>query len=162
MIKKICTFASMNLKKGINLKKDGMKKLLSLFVTLLTIFAPSNKVWAETNIPGLTYNEEGQYYEIPDAAALNTLSAFVNNGNTCEGLTFKQTNAITLTEDFVPIGEHKSPSFCMFSGTYDGNNQTICGLSVNGDYPTAGLFGYLFKATGKERTPCQSSHSQHE
>lgn len=149
MIKKICTFAPMNLKKGINLKKDGMKKLLSLFVTLLTIFAPSNKVWAETNIPGLTYNEEGQFYEIPDAAALNTLSSFVNAGNTCEGLTFKQTNAITLTEDFVPIGEHKSPGFCMFSGTYDGDNQTISGLSVNGDYPIAGLFGYLFKATVK-------------
>ncbi len=106
-------------------------------------------LYAQWNIPGLTYNAEGNYFEIPDATALNTLTAFVNAGHNCEGVTFKQTGPITLTDDFTPIGEHKSPGYYMFSGTYDGNNQTISGLNVNGDYSYAGLFGYLYKATVK-------------
>ena len=107
-------------------------------------------LYAQWNIPGLTYNATGNYFEIPDATALNTLAAFVNAGHSCEGVTFKQTNPITLTGNFTPIGEHKSPGYYMFSGTYDGNNQTISGLNVNGDYSYAGLFGYLYKATVKK------------
>ena len=107
--------------------------------------------WTEEKISGLTYNATGGYYEIPDEAALNILATYVNNGHNCEGMTFMQTNPITLTANFAPIGQKNSHDAWKytFSGTYDGNNQTISGLSVSGNYPYAGLFGYIYKATVK-------------
>ena len=120
-----------------------------LSMTLIAVMVTTVTLYAQGDIPGLTYNAEGEYYEIPDAAALNTLSAFVNAGHNCAGMAFKQTKPITLTGDFTPIGEHQSGSLYVFSGTYDGNSQTISGLNVSGNYPCAGLFGYLYKATVK-------------
>ena len=52
---------------------------------------------AQETISGLTYNTEGGYYEIPDAAALNALADYVNAGNDASWKTFKQTANITFS-----------------------------------------------------------------
>ena len=82
-------------------------------------------------------------YEIANADDLRHLATAVNQdhqgGN---GLTFRQTDDITLTGAFTPIGYYnESSDKQFFYGTYDGGEHTITGLSVSGDYYYAGLFG---------------------
>ena len=82
-------------------------------------------------------------YEIANADDLRHLATAVNQdhqgGN---GLTFRQTDNITLTGAFTPIGYYnESSDKQFFYGTYDGGEHTITGLSVSGDYYYAGLFG---------------------
>jgi hypothetical protein len=97
-------------------------------------------------ISGITYNEAGGYYEIPDAAALNTLAAYVNAGHPCIGHVFKLTNDIsydeTIDNNYTPIGKSGS----LFDGILDGDNHTISGvrMSVSGTkYNGVGLVGSL-------------------
>ncbi len=98
-------------------------------------------------INGLNYVRGGYYYEIPDAAALNTLSSYVRAGNNCKYLTFKQTADIsfdkTKDNNFIPIG--KDEVGCKFSGTFDGDSKKITGINISviGDDSGTGLFGYL-------------------
>lgn len=93
---------------------------------------------------------------ISTAEELRLFSAYVNAGNTCEGLTFVLTQDIDLsgTGDFDPIGweliyEKSSANYYYhpFSGTLDGAGYTIRGLSVNRVMCNAGLFGYTKNAT---------------
>jgi len=56
-------------------------------------------------------------------------------GGASSGQTFRQTADITLDGSFSPIGG--------FSGTYDGGDKTISGLTISGDHQSAGLFGYV-------------------
>lgn len=84
-------------------------------------------------------------YEIANADDLRHLATAVNQdhqgGN---GLTFRQTDNITLTGAFTPIGYYnRSSDKQFFYGTYDGGEHTITGLSVSGDYLYAGLFGLV-------------------
>ena len=80
-------------------------------------------------------------YEIANADDLRHLATAVNQdhqgGN---GLTFRQTDDITLTGAFTPIGFCTDWDKQFFYGTYDGGEYTITGLSVSGDYYYAGLF----------------------
>ena len=47
---------------------------------------------------------------------------------------------ITLTEPWTPVGtDYQNP----YTGTFDGNNHTIRGLTVTGSNEYAGLFGYI-------------------
>ena len=49
---------------------------------------------------------------------------------------------ITLTEPWTPVGtDYQNP----YTGTFDGNNHTIRGLTVTGSNEYAGLFGYIGK-----------------
>ena len=66
-------------------------------IAIVSLLAFGQGAWAhEPTIEGLTYNLG--YYEIPDASALNALATYVNEGNTCEGLTFKVTGNITFSQ----------------------------------------------------------------
>lgn len=98
-----------------------------MVVSLFTI-VPFTAGAADT-INGLTYNEEGDYYEIDSADALSALAAYVNAGNYCSGKTFMQTADITLSGTFTPIGSCGNKA--SFSGTFDGDNHTITGLNVS-------------------------------
>ncbi|MBR4152436.1 MAG: hypothetical protein IKT98_05700, partial [Selenomonadaceae bacterium] len=97
-------------------------------------------------ISGLTYNAaDGGYYEISSIDDLQTLATYVNAGNKCEGLTFKVTATIDLSEitNFTPIGNFSN----RFKGTFDGQGNTISGLTIsgltsNGDWEV-GLFDYV-------------------
>ena len=60
-------------------------------------------------------------YGIATQQQLYGLSAYVSAGNTCQGLTFRQTADITCDNTFTPIGSvsHR------FKGTYDGQNYVV-------------------------------------
>ena len=60
---------------------------------------------------------------------------------------YKLTDNITLTEEWVPIGD----AYYKFDGSVDGDGHTIYGLKVNGK-SYAGLFGYVSDGTIKNLT----------
>ena len=76
---------------------------------------------------------------IANASDLIQLATNVNSGTDYSGKYFKQTNPITLTSAWMPIGTSAHP----FKGHYDGGNNAISGLTVTGNYQYAGLFGYI-------------------
>ena len=77
-------------------------------------------------------------YRISREAGLRYLQSQVAAGNTYEGYFFKVDTDIALTGTWTPIGSTTTP----FAGTFDGGNKTISGLSIQGNVPYAGLFGY--------------------
>ncbi|MBR6423434.1 MAG: InlB B-repeat-containing protein [Bacteroidales bacterium] len=91
-------------------------------------------------------------YEIADKQDLAHLAAFVNHvGNACSGLTFKQTADIVCDDTYTPIGcrvYNGNQVDRPFSGTYDGQEHTISGITVsrtgNHEYTDSylGVFGY--------------------
>ncbi|MDR0790733.1 MAG: T9SS type A sorting domain-containing protein [Bacteroidales bacterium] len=87
----------------------------------------------------------GDPYVIADTADLNTLADAVNGGTSYAGIYFKvmagETKKITLSGDFTPIGGGNPPK--IFSGIFDGNNDTIDNLRIAGNTPNIGLFGYI-------------------
>ena len=84
-------------------------------------------------------------YQIASASDLATLRDNVNNGNNYENTYFVQTAPITLTGTWTPIGDNSH----RFKGHYNGGSHAISGLSVNGSYSDAGLFGYVHLGTVK-------------
>ncbi|MBR4153333.1 MAG: hypothetical protein IKT98_10295, partial [Selenomonadaceae bacterium] len=93
-------------------------------------------------IDGLTFNSEGDYYEIGTTDALNALATYVNGGHDCAGLTFKQTADIDLTgKDFTAISD--------FKGTFDGDGKLITTSSAifSGDTGTISG-GYYYGTSG--------------
>ncbi len=74
-------------------------------------------------------------YEVSGAAELNLLRSFLGAGHS--GVHFLQTADIALSGNWTPIGDASNPFF----GKYNGGGHLISGLSVNGSYNYAGLFG---------------------
>ena len=95
---------------------------------------------------GVTTEGGTAAYAIATADDLRNLAAAVNAGNSGSGKTFRQTADIDLSSggNFKPIGTGGSK---YFSGTYDGGGKNISGLTVNGSYKTAGLFGCVSSGT---------------
>ena len=91
-------------------------------------------------------------YKITNADDLKDLAIYVNGtgiysnditettAHDCSGVYFQQTNPITLTGDWTPIGNNSHT----FKGKYNGDNKTISGLTVSGNYTSAGLFGNTY------------------
>lgn len=133
-----------------------MQKLYQITMKLLLcllIVCSASLAWAQdSNIGAITWNSEGNYYEIGSEAALKDLAVYVNTGtystsevNTtghdCSGLTFKLTGNIDLESPHIVIGDSYDH---FFKGTFDGNNFTISNLTIDG--PTSfyqGMFGYI-------------------
>ena len=108
----------------------------------------------QPRLSDFTQLEDGSY-EIATRQNLGMLSKFVNNGNNCQDLTFRQTADITYIyttgwndgtpeNNFTPIGGYGYS----FRGTFDGQGYTISGIRVfnegTGDASSnLGLFGYL-------------------
>ena len=95
---------------------------------------------------GVTTEGGTAAYKIATADDLRNLAAAVSAGNSGSGKTFRQTADIDLSSggNFTPIGTGGSKCF---SGTYDGGGKNISGLTVNGSYKTAGLFGCVSSGT---------------
>lgn len=95
---------------------------------------------------GVTTEGGTAAYKIATADDLRNLAAAVSAGNSGSGKTFRQTADIDLSSggNFTPIGTGGST---IFSGTYDGGGKNISGLTVNGSYRTAGLFGCVSSGT---------------
>lgn len=99
-------------------------------------------------------------YEIATKQDLDNLSKYVNNGNNCQGVTFRQTAAIDLGaqdvwndptsgsgDTFSSIGGYGNS----FQGTYDGGGYTISGIRIlkkgtSNTGSSQGLFGFLGSA----------------
>lgn len=99
--------------------------------------------------PSLT--QENGAYLITSAADLQTLAAYVNEGNNCKGLTLKLTQDLDLSgvTDWTPIGTSKDNSF---KGTFDGDGKTIRNLTVDTNADKLGLFSYIYKGTVQNLT----------
>lgn len=85
-------------------------------------------------------------YEIMNEASLTWFANEVNaNGNNFSGKTVALIDDVTLTEAWEPVGQTGATQF---HGTFDGQNKTIKGLTINasesysGNYAT-GLFGWV-------------------
>ena len=119
-----------------------------------------------TELPSASPVSDGAPYPFPgsgtaddpfclsSAADLRTLSARVNGGEDCEGLSFLLVCDVDLGgAAFSPIGACYAPNPAAalpFAGHFDGGGHTVTGLRVSvtggGDFGTtlcAGLFGYV-------------------
>ena len=128
-------------------------RTFSAHVTGRQIFAKLEVTYGDAPGIGVFEADGVNTYNINDITDLRRLGEYVNNGgNSCSGLTFRQTkniiyspsdawNLASSTEDnYTAIGtfDHK------FQGTYDGQNHTISGIrsyTVSG--ADRGLFGYI-------------------
>ncbi len=123
--------------KQIHLARAAMLLLVALLTT--------GSAWADNvEISGLTYNADG-YYEIRDAQDFEELATYVNAGNNCGGLTFKMMNDVTFGDgtgtgaaNHTPIGTN-----IYFKGTFDGQEHTISGVTLNVDLPPSGTLSYV-------------------
>ena len=77
-------------------------------------------------------------YTVTTSEQLMDWAEEVRNGNRSLDCTLAAD--ITLTEPWTPVGtDYQNP----YTGTFDGNNHTIRGLTVTGSNEYAGLFGYI-------------------
>ncbi|MED9801041.1 MAG: GLUG motif-containing protein [Prevotella sp.] len=91
---------------------------------------------------GFTIDKEGNY-NVTTAEGLKNVAELVNGGKTDINITLDKN--INLTgKEWTPIGRGSSP----YTGTFDGGNHTISGLTVTGSEEYAGLFGYIGKDGG--------------
>ncbi|MDY4043327.1 MAG: GLUG motif-containing protein, partial [Marinifilaceae bacterium] len=85
------------------------------------------------------YTDDGQgNYTVTSAEGLKNIAKLVNEeGQTDIDITL--TGNITLTGDWTPIGDNNN----QYTGTFDGGDHTITGLTVTTSDQYAGLFGYI-------------------
>ena len=123
--------------------KKRIFSLLCVLAVVLVFAMTAQTAQAQDEINGLTYNTEGDYYEIGSAAALTAFANYSNESDT-NARTFKMTADIDLSEvNWTPIGKLSMP----FAGTFCGNGYKITGLHINTDQDNAGLFGVVDGAT---------------
>ncbi len=126
-------------------RKKNKRRFSNYFLFLLVFTWHINNVTAQWNGAG----SENDPWRITDKKDLIALRDAVNNGNSMFNFAdkfFKLTADIDLNgEDWIPIGTvvWASPDSKAFSGSFDGDGHSIRGISVNGDYLSAGLFGYI-------------------
>ena len=129
-----------------------MKKILSI-LTILFICG-----WTNVKAVGWTGSGTvGDPYQITTDANLALLATNVNAGTTYSGVYFKLMNDISLSgyANWTPIGSVTtlSPTFSgtPFSGNFNGNSQTISGMTISITAATTqggfGIFGCV-SATG--------------
>ena len=92
------------------------------------------------------YTDDGNgNYTVTTADGLKAVADIANSGSLDINITLDKD--ITLTGEWTPIG---SDNWHQYTGTFDGGNHTISGLTVTGSNENAGLFGYIDKVgTGR-------------
>ena len=99
-----------------------------------------------SDAPGLSVFQSAgtNTYKISNQYDLRHLADYVNNGgNNCQGLTFLQTKNITCDNTYIPIAHRTSiTDETSFNGTYDGQGNTVSGITANYSGNYVGLFGY--------------------
>ena len=88
--------------------------------------------------PDKGYTVDGNTYSVSNAHGLKAVAELVNNGETDIDITL--TSNIDLTGEWTPIGTALNNSY---TGTFNGDNHTITGLTVTTSDQYAGLFGYI-------------------
>ena len=109
-------------------------------------------------VEGVGLDKDGNYV-ITAAAGMNWFANEVDNGDSFEGKTIKLDTDIILPKDinWNPIGDNRTDA--VFSGTFDGQNHTIYGAHISGDFcfdgsvygskEGWGLFSALYRANVK-------------
>ena len=92
--------------------------------------------------PGYTDDGNGNY-TVTSAEGLKNIAELVNGGKTDINITLDKNIDLT-GKEWTPIGTSSSS----YTGTFDGGNHTISGLTVTGSDEYAGLFGYIGKDGG--------------
>lgn len=88
--------------------------------------------------PGYTVSEDGKTYTVYTDEGLRNVAELVNEEWKLD-INITLTGDIDLTGiDWTPIGKGYNHQY---TGTFDGGNYTITGLTVTGSYKYAGLFG---------------------
>ena len=88
--------------------------------------------------PGYTVSEDGRTYNVYTDEGLRNVAKLVNEeGKTDINITLD--TDLTLTGEWTPIGTESQP----YTGTFDGNNYTITGLTVNQTRNYVGLIGCI-------------------
>ena len=87
--------------------------------------------------PGYTVSEDGKTYTVYTADGLLAWNKAVQNDLT---LNCTLTADLTLTGEWTPIGTDYNNAY---TGTFDGGDHTITGLTVTGSNEYAGLFGRI-------------------
>ena len=109
----------------------------NLGLTDVTFTASIDEIWGNeetVDILGYNYDANNNTYNVTSEKGLRAMAKFVNGGQTDINITLAKD--ITLTEVWTPIGNSSN----QYAGTFDGDNHTITGLTLNaGDY--IGLFG---------------------
>jgi hypothetical protein len=82
-------------------------------------------------------------YQIETVAHLKKLANQVNIGDDKTDTYYELVNDLDLSaiSNWTPIGTYAI--FLPFSGSFDGNGNTISGLKINNDLKSQGLFGYI-------------------
>lgn len=94
--------------------------------------------------PGYTVSEDGRTYNVTSADGLKNVAELVNGGKTDINITLDKNIDLT-GKEWTPIGTDYNNAY---TGTFDGGNHTISGLTVKGSDENAGLFGYIGKDGG--------------
>ena len=115
----------------------GTQPYALLDVSLL--LTDGSKLTASRLLEDPGYTDDGQgNYTVTSAEGLKNIAKLVNDGNTDIDITL--TGNITLTGEWTPIGTSISNAY---TGTFDGGNHTITGLTVTTSDQYAGLFGRI-------------------
>ena len=86
------------------------------------------------------YTDDGQgNYTVTTADGLMNVAELVNGGKTDINITL-DTDLDLTGKEWTPIGKDDNKAY---TGTFDGGNHTITGLTVTGSNKYAGLFGYI-------------------
>ena len=87
---------------------------------------------------GFTIDGQGVYHVLNEQGLKNIAKLVNEEGNS--GINITLEDDITLTGEWTPIGIDRNHQY---TGTFDGNYNTITGLTVTGSNEYAGLFGYI-------------------
>ncbi|MBR6190227.1 MAG: leucine-rich repeat protein [Prevotella sp.] len=107
-----------------------------------------NQLFQATNEGGTPAYKIATEQDLRNLAAVINANTNLSTAITGSDMTFRQTDDITLSQTFTPIGAEGTYGK-WFSGTYDGGDKTISGLTVNTSSQYAGLFGFVNKGTVK-------------
>lgn len=125
----------------------GARRAAMTLLTTLLLTLTAQTAWATTeNLGGYDFtvgtDTEGDYYVVNSTDALNALASYVNAGNNCSGKRFKMTAPITYNgsaNNYTPIGDNSH----WFSGTFDGQGNTISGININSSAFYQAIFGFV-------------------
>ncbi len=139
------------------------RKVLSFILTIALVFALAPLTGAPVSVsaapagdwiadgsptaPDMSSNDgssESKAIQITSGSELAWLAQQVNGGSDFSGLYIKLMENLDLSAHYwVPIGDDTN----RFKGTFLGNDKTINGMTVDGSYQYAGLFGRIESGT---------------
>ena len=115
----------------------GTQPYALLDVSLL--LTDGSKLTASRLLEDPGYTDDGQgNYTVTSAEGLKNIAELVNEEWKSD-INITLTDDITLTGEWTPIGDNNN----QYTGTFDGGDHTITGLTVTTSDQYAGLFGYI-------------------